>query len=236
MTANDIKITYEVLFDIFRREKNREELQKLDATFYSDIITYLCEKDAILNDKIRKNESKEDLKKLTIQLENIHKLLRELYDRRERKIIVMALNKVRIQHNIMNTSAMLAEEKLFFDKITEDMRYFRTEILEKLIQQQKPALVHHSITEKQQQQPIDHKVESQQVHQEKMFRTIRFISAIPKFVGEEMEIYGPYQENETAILPLKIADILIKKGRAEEIHDSEKQQQTIVDEDQQLVS
>ena len=107
MAANDIKITYEVLFDIFRREKNREELQKLDNTFYIDIITYLREKDAILNDKISKNESKEELKKLTIQLENIHKLLRELYDRRERKIIVMALNKVRIHQNIINTSAML---------------------------------------------------------------------------------------------------------------------------------
>ena len=51
-----------------------------------------------------------------------------------------------------------------------------------------------------------------------------------------MEIYGPYQENETASLPTKIADILIKKGRAEEITDDQKQQQTIVNEDQQLVS
>ncbi|MBI5392319.1 hypothetical protein HZA96_00485 [Candidatus Woesearchaeota archaeon] len=239
---DDIKITYEVLFDIFRREKNREELQKLDNTFYNDIITYLREKDAILNDKISKNESKEEVKKLTIQLENIHKLLRELYDRRERKIIVMALNKVRIQHNIMNTSAMLVEEKFFFDKITEDMRYFRTEILEKLIQQQKPTvnhkLSHQEVQEKVQQspsQPLSQPV-FQQVQSEKTLKTIRFITAVPKFVGEEMEIYGPFQENETAALPIKIADILIKKSRAEEVQDSEKQHQGVVDEDQQLVS
>jgi DNA replication initiation complex subunit (GINS family) len=224
----ELKITYEVLFDIFRREKNREELQKLDATFYTDVIAYLHEKEAILNEKVSKSEPKEEIKKLTIQLENIHKLLRELYDRRERKILVMALNKVRIQQNIINTSAMLAEEKLFFDKITADLQYFRTEILEKLIQQQKPMLVQHQQIQQQSYLSEGQKQQSQQIIQqsicEKTVKEIRFITAVPKFIGEEMEIYGPYQEQETASLPAKIADILIKKGRAEEVNNNEKQQ------------
>ena len=115
------------------------------------------------------------------------------------------------------------------------MRYFRVEILEKLIQQQKPALIPCYAADKH-QKPIEQEVQSKEIRLEKTLKTIRFITTVPKFVGEEMEIYGPYQENETASLPTKIADILIKKGRAEETHDTEKQQQTVADEDQQLVS
>ncbi len=37
-------ITYEVLFEILRIEKNREELQNLDSDFFKQVISYLCDK------------------------------------------------------------------------------------------------------------------------------------------------------------------------------------------------
>jgi DNA replication initiation complex subunit (GINS family) len=40
----DVKITYETLFDLLRREKNRNELQQLDPSFYLDVVSYLKEK------------------------------------------------------------------------------------------------------------------------------------------------------------------------------------------------
>ena len=43
-------ITYEILYDILRRERSRQELQKLDINFFNDINKYIKEKKAILED------------------------------------------------------------------------------------------------------------------------------------------------------------------------------------------
>ena len=48
-------------------------------------------------------------------------------------------------------------------------------------------------------------------------KSVRFTKSVPKFLGSELEIYGPYEENDIASLPSKIANILIKKERAEEM-------------------
>ena len=46
---------------------------------------------------------------------------------------------------------------------------------------------------------------------------VRFLLAVPKFVGTELEDYGPYEEEEIANLPNNIAKVLIERGRAEKI-------------------
>ncbi len=237
----DIKITYEVLFDLFRREKNREELQKLDNTFYDDILSYISEKNNILQEKIVRKESKDEIKKVTLQIENIQKILRELYDRREKKIVVMSINQVRIPHSLINTSALLPEERLLFEQLKHDLEHYRTEVLDKLLQEKRPNLVQE---EKRAglgavQQP-DFEQKGQQLNQQSsvvsLYKTVKFLAAVPKFIGEEMEIYGPYQEHDIAQLPHKIAEILIHKGRAEEVHSEQRGQQTALDKDQELVS
>ena len=43
----DIKITLETLYDILRNEKKKEDLQKLEASFFIDVVGYLREKKAL---------------------------------------------------------------------------------------------------------------------------------------------------------------------------------------------
>ena len=40
----NIKITLETLYDILINEKKKEDLQKLEGTFYIDVVEYLREK------------------------------------------------------------------------------------------------------------------------------------------------------------------------------------------------
>ena len=40
---------------------------------------------------------------------------------------------------------------------------------------------------------------------------------MPKFVGPELEEYGPFEEEDIANLPAEIADVLISKAKADEI-------------------
>jgi len=46
---------------------------------------------------------------------------------------------------------------------------------------------------------------------------VRFLHAVPKFVGVDMNVYGPYDNHDIANLPSNIAEVLISKERAEVI-------------------
>ena len=48
-------------------------------------------------------------------------------------------------------------------------------------------------------------------------KLVRFMHSVPKFVGPELEEHGPFKEEDIANLPMEIADVLINKGKAEEI-------------------
>jgi DNA replication initiation complex subunit (GINS family) len=48
-------------------------------------------------------------------------------------------------------------------------------------------------------------------------KLVRFINAVPRFVGDDLNIYGPYEEQDVANLPQKVVKVLIDKNRAEEI-------------------
>ena len=49
-------------------------------------------------------------------------------------------------------------------------------------------------------------------------KKIKFLDTVSKFVGRELEVYGPFESGDTEKLPLELADILIDKGRAEEVN------------------
>ena len=68
-------------------------------------------------------------------------------------------------------------------------------------------------------QPVETKPEISKKELENA-RKVRFLGSVPKFVGKELEIYGPYEKEDVANLPLDIANMLINKGTAEEIKQS----------------
>ena len=48
-------------------------------------------------------------------------------------------------------------------------------------------------------------------------KLVRFLTHVPKFVGPELEEYGPFESEDIANLPAEIAEVLIDKGKVEEI-------------------
>ena len=115
----DITVTYDTLFEILRNEKTKEDLQKLHSAFFQDVVSYLTEKQ---NNLIEHKDQKslfesEEREKTLHQLGNIKKIIRDIYERRERKILNMALNKSKFPSSIMDTASLLEEEKAFYDQI-----------------------------------------------------------------------------------------------------------------------
>lgn len=211
---NEITITYETLFEALRIEKNRDDLQDLHKTFFEDTLQYLREKQQIFDESLVKEDlfSATEREKTSTELSNIKKIMKEIYERREKKIISMALNKSRTKSNIIDTSKLLKEESMFFQQIVDVLDSFRTGIILNMFDLKQPFIEQPKM-EKQEEASGEEKTESVQ----KETKLVRFMHSVPKFIGKELEAYGPFEEEDMAALPNEIADVLISKGRAEEV-------------------
>jgi len=226
MAEKEINITYETLFDLLRREKNRAELQKLSETFFEDVSSYIKEKHSILKDqqiKIGMSASAEK-EKTAKQIENINNMLKSLFERRQQKIVEMAIIKSRISSNTVDYSSLLKEEKEMFDELVELLDVFKKKVLLRLVT--KPVFMEPKQEKKEPELTEPKKLETaeetwpeikEEAEEPEKTKLIRFIYSVPRFVGRHLEVYGPFEDDDTANLPEEITDILIKKGRAEEI-------------------
>lgn len=252
---NEVKITYETLFDLKRREASREELQQLDQTFYKDVFQYIEQKESLL-----KNESSQALifgtsqtEKAKLQLRNVKRIVKDIYESRERKIIRLAVNKSKTGSAVADTVAMLPEEKKIFNDVFEVLSKNRDSVLHNIIFNgknvassepvaQKPAESEPAIetepevtlrnevsvtpkdellneseseseTEVKEEVKPEKPLDTEDKYEEKV--SVEFTASVPKFVGKEMEVYGPFEAGDKADLPRIIANILLKQGKAE---------------------
>ena len=209
--AQEVVITYETLYELLKRERERTDLQKLEPAFFSDTINYIKDKKKILEAKAEDSVfAPEERKKTERQLENIYKIVKELYERREKKILLLAVDKSRTRSNLIDASGLLKEEKVFFDALTNMLDNYREAILFAVLNEKMPFM--QSLEEKK---PVE--VFRSAIELKKPTRLVRFTSHVPKFVGPELEEYGPFEEEDIANLPAEIADVLINKAKAEEI-------------------
>src|SRR3989344_1938161 len=128
---DEIRITLETLYDILRNEKKREDLQKLEESFFLDVVSYMREKQALLDTKKESTEifAAGEKEKLEYELKSIKRILKQIYELREKKIIDIALNKSRTGSDIIDTSAMLHEEKEFYYTSLQNLDAYRRGIL-----------------------------------------------------------------------------------------------------------
>lgn len=206
--VQEVVITYETLFELLHREKERTDLQKLEPAFFSDVIGYIKDKKKILEAK-DSTFAQEGRRKTERQLENIYKILKEIYERREKKIISLALDKSRTKSNLIDTSSLLKEEKVIFEALSDLLDTYRDSILYSVLNERMPFMQAIDKKPKEEFKPAS--------ELKKPTRLVRFMSYMSKFVGPELEEYGPFDEEDIASLPFEVADVLIAKGKAEEI-------------------
>lgn len=211
---DEVTITYETLFELLRREKDRGELQKLDSSFFNNVLRYLKDKQAILDKQQGDMASVEDKKKTEDQLENVRKIIKDLYNRREKKIVNMAIDKSKNKSAIVDNSIFLKEERELFDSFVNVLSNGRENVLFNVIGLKEPVSLGGVVEQKKD-------LVGEIVHKEEVMKKdtklVRFLSAVPKFVGKELEEYGPFEEEDIASLPIEIANVLINKKRVEEI-------------------
>ncbi|MDP3917323.1 MAG: hypothetical protein Q8Q42_03480 [Nanoarchaeota archaeon] len=200
-------LTFEALFELLRKEKINPELQKLEEDFYNHALDYFEEKGAIIHtEKTTDSIFSMDAKRTQLQLDNARKILKEFYEKRENKIINLAMLSSRA--NIKETGInMLNEEKRLYNDILEHLNNYRQGILHNILTGRKVSIKANS-------PPKDIKTKQSQSSECKM---VRFLHSVPKFVGDDLKVYGPFEQEDMSYLPQKTANLLINRKRVEEI-------------------
>jgi len=99
-------ITFELIRKIQREERDSPQLTQLPENFFEKVSAYLEQKKKI---------EKED-RKVSIELKNIERLVENIFDLRERKIINQAIITVRTNIPPKN---LTPEEEKFFEQIVK---------------------------------------------------------------------------------------------------------------------
>lgn len=242
---DSIKITLETLYDLFRNEKKREDLQKLEGSFFLDLAAYVREKKMMIEQHKGRDDvfSTGEKEKLDYELRSINRILKELYEKREKKIIDIALNKSRTSSDIIDTSSMLLEEKEFYEKVLGVLDTYRRGVLYNLTRGELPDInesktmnsysyAHYTKDNSDNKKNTDYgdnddsdDVESkketstdiEENKSEEEITKIRFKRPVPRFVWKGGKTFGPFDPNEEMEFPAQIAELLIRKDRAEKI-------------------
>ncbi len=225
MPEKEINITYETIFDLLRRERNRADLQKLNDTFFEDVRSYLNEKSRIIDSAVEKPVSDAEKERTLKQIENTRQMLRSLFERRQQKIIQMAVMSSRNPADTGGHASLLDSEKEMIEGVILIIKKFRQQILSQISisstqKQQKPEIkqeIKPAEAEKEHKTQLESEAKKNEPFSAEKTKVVRFLSSMPQFLGKGLEIYGPFEEDDVASLPEEIAAILIKKARAEEI-------------------
>ncbi len=215
-----MEISYALLYDLVRKERASAELQELQASFYEDTQDFLStlQKTA---DEERYTGSDAAL----LQLANTRKLVKELYDRREQKILLLAQNRARTNSALVDSPNLLARERALFERIIVILSEARTGVTTTTIERTQTRTITETVKIKETVEttppivPQEHTITtSEQVVQvviEEPTVSIRITKRVPQFLGPDMETLGPFEEDEHVDVASSVAAVLIRKGSAE---------------------
>jgi DNA replication initiation complex subunit (GINS family) len=195
-------ITYETIRNAHRAEKE-EELQKLPQGFFESVRSWFSHKE-----KLKDTAS-------LLEVENAKKLLEDVINRRERKIVLSALRTVRGE---LPPSSLTDDERKFFDQLVNILKAFGNEMNEKFrsyaeIVEEKLEEAKKSIEELK---PIEKEIENKFIKPNGKL-LVKALIDLPRFVGSDMQSYGPIKAGDVIHVPEEVGKLLISRKVAENI-------------------
>jgi DNA replication factor GINS len=178
---------YAELCEVWTRELENAELEKLPSDFYPTVADYLR----------RLREEGRMLDKRTVkatllrkEMRNVRHMVRGLIEARYRKIV----RKLSAGEGMPSDVLTPEEEKIYLrvSPLAETMQNFAKEILRGRL--------------------TDVGVQ----HQHKR-AVLRFLKDVPAIIGADMKTYGPFKVEDVASLPVENARVSVKQGLAEKV-------------------
>lgn len=191
------ELTYKEISKKQRKEETKEDLTEIEENFYNELSKYIRNKVKRYKEKKEKNQGKmgdKIVKKIGKEIKNIRKMVRNIYDKREGKIVLRALSDARRESKVDDTSSMLPHEENLYFQTKEVLEKYRKNLLKLVL------FGEYGQNQKQGNNKL-----------------LKFEQDVPKFIWKNNKKYGPFKKKGVANLPKKLANFLIDKGKAKEV-------------------
>jgi len=183
-------------------EKNSPGLTDLIPGFYNELSDYLGKLDS------RSNDESSSQKKMILEdeIQNIKKIAVNIYEQREKKILLAAVSKARGGNpDLKNLESV---EKGLFDSVLNLMLQSRGQLLEQ-------EVVKNEV--KKEQKIVESDIKNDKDESQNNSNPIMKITEhIPEFIGTDEKKYN-LREGDIVSLPENMGKMLSKKGVAQEI-------------------
>jgi DNA replication initiation complex subunit (GINS family) len=195
---DDSPISLKYLCTLLIKEINTDSLQDLPINIYHDVTTHI----ETLRGSSKEYAAEELIAKAQIEL--LFSAIRLLFEARYAKIEASLKADFRDTQNneseseIMDYSNMTKEEKFVMDGSLETKK--RIEMVLSAVLSGRPVVL----------EKISNMLSGKRI-------PVRFLKAIDRFMGIDMVTYGPYVEEDIALLPSENARALVQNGFVEEI-------------------
>jgi DNA replication factor GINS len=198
------EISYRFLRKIQQIEKNTPVLTDLDNDFYDNIEKYFL----YLNTR-KNSESGEHKKKLLDEeIVNTKKIIINIYEQREKKILLTAISKARGGNP--DLKSMIDVERDFFDSILNLIKKFRRIILEnkKTNDEKKDQKIEKITVEDKKEINISKNIDKNSI--------TRVIKDMPNFIGTDTKNYN-LKKNDIVSIPEDMVEMLLKRKAVEKL-------------------
>ena len=195
------EINYRILRKIQEMEKNSPILTSIDNNFYVELKKYLD----ILDNRLKDESSSQKQTLLKDEISNTKKIAKNIYEQREKKILLAAVTKARGGNPDLKN--MIEIEKNLFNSILNLMENSRKHLFEEDSRKNKTVEPKKNET-KEEPKPVLNESNTNPI--------IRVKEDIPEFVGTNEKKYN-LRKNDILSLPEDMSVMLLKRGVVEKI-------------------
>lgn len=204
---NENEINYKNLRKIQQIEKESPTLTKIEPSFYTALSDYL----KYLDSRLEKESSTQKQMLLKEEVQNTRKISTNIYEQREKKIILAAISKTRGGEPDLKN--LVGVERNLFDSILQMMVQTREELLNK------------KIREKEEEKTVESNVEPKAENKKQEIITpkpqninpiVMVAKDIPEFMGTDANKYN-LRKGDVLSLPKDMSDTLSKRDAVKEI-------------------
>jgi len=190
------EINYRTLREIQQMEKNSPILTELKPDFYLNLSKYIDQ----LTDRLKNESSSQKQLLLKEEIKNTQKISINIYEQREKKILLAAISKARGGNPDIKNMAYI--EKKLFDSILNVLKTTRENFLEKESFEKK----NNSETKKEPNKP-----EKPEVTNKNKNLIVIVTENIPEFIGTNEKRYN-LRKNDMISLPEDMYKMLSRRG------------------------
>ncbi|MBN3037032.1 MAG: DNA replication complex GINS family protein [Candidatus Diapherotrites archaeon] len=179
---------FEEIRGVQRKEKSVSGIVEVSGSYYSDLAGFIKSG----TDEYKRTSDSSRFR----ALDNVIKLARDVFDKREQKIVMKALRSVRTGD--IDDGHMTPEEKVLFRSLVNSLKshqeFFNRVVLGEYAPPEEVMLLNGGGNN---------------------IVLVRVRSKIPQFVGDDSAEYGPFEVSDVVKLPRKDAELLSQQNLVE---------------------